>query len=106
MIQARRGCQTPREALESEALADRWQGLLQCQPCLVVHPRGFYGRGTLSVPDKPATELLCAQSVRERAALKRSVMPTPRPMYNQRLEGTPPCCALRRPSAARYTSAG
>ena len=95
------GRQSPREALEPKARAGQWSGSVRCSPCLVVHPRGFYGRDTLSVPDKQATELLCAQSVSERAALKRSVMQTPRPMYNQLVERTPPRCALQRRSPAR-----
>ena len=57
--------------------------------------------GHLINDERSATQLLSVQVVRERAALKRFKMQTHRTTSNQRLEGTPPRCALLRSSAAR-----
>ena len=69
-------------------------------------PREFCHRDSLPVPDMLATQLFCAKPFSERTRPKITRMQTPRTPYNKLVEGTPPCCALRRPSPARYTSAG
>jgi len=69
-------------------------------------PREFCHRDRTSVTDMPATPLFFAQPVSGRARLKRATNQTHRAPYNQLVEGTPPRYALRRPSPARYTSAG
>ena len=56
--------------------------------------------------DMLATQLFFAKPVSERAKLKSAKNQTHRAPYNKLVEGTPPRCALRRPSPARYTSAG
>ena len=68
--------------------------------------REFCHRERSSVTDMLATQLSFSQPVSERAALKSIPIQTRRAPYNKLVEGTPPRCALRRPSPARYTSAG
>ena len=69
-------------------------------------PREFCYLESQSVTDMLATQLFFAKLVSERARSKKSMNQTSRAPYNKLVEGTPPRCALRRPSPARYTSPG
>ena len=64
-------------------------------------PRESYWPNGPSVIDMQRTQLFSAEFVSERASSKSASMKSSRLPSNQLLEGTPPCCALRRPSAAR-----
>ena len=70
------------------------------------HPRELYRQARSVAADCSQNQAFSSVPVSERAALKRSVMQTPRPMYNQLVERTLPRCALQRRSSARYISAG
>ena len=51
--------------------------------------------------DVSATQLFFEEPISERAKLKTAKNETPCAPYNKLVEGTPPRCALRRPSPAR-----
>ena len=68
--------------------------------------REFCQRDSPSVTDMQRTHIFSATPVSERARLKSLFMKASRLPYNQPMERTPPRCALRRRSSARYMSAG
>jgi hypothetical protein len=65
-------------------------------------PREFCWPDGPSVTERSAIQLFFAKPVIERARLKMIQTETPHAPCNQRLEGTPPRCALRRRSRARW----
>ena len=89
------------KACEAKLLRVGGQAPLIATSILWRTPREFCHRDSPSVNEMLASQLLFAKPVVERARQKITRMQAPRLPYNKLVEGTPPCCALRRPSPAR-----
>ena len=69
-------------------------------------PREFFQRQAPSVTDVPPLSYSAHSLSVNTRDRNSSPMKSLRPPYNQPMERTPTCCALRRRSSARYMSAG